>query len=131
MKWKQFEELGFGLSEEEASEHVRVEKFLDELPDELIETFIWPRLLVLPPRDEAGVLLRTLTQEEQKGHIRQMCILRRVCRGWWQWIGRHEDWIYGVCNYIVMYKEYCNRCTNSDDEYYDSDREPSCWKGEY
>jgi hypothetical protein len=36
-------------------------KFLGRLPDEMIEEHIWPRLLVLPPRDGTGKLLRTLT----------------------------------------------------------------------
>jgi hypothetical protein len=67
-----------------------------------------------------------------------MCLLRRVCHGWKDWVGRHEDWIYGVCNYIevfVMFEEYTNRRISSDEEdyydYYDSDREPSSWRGGY
>jgi hypothetical protein len=83
MEWEQFEELGFGMSDmENEPEPIVSVKFLDRLPNEMIERHIWPRLLVLPPFDSAGKLLRTLTQEEQKEYIRQMCLLRRVCHGW-------------------------------------------------
>lgn len=88
------------------------EKFLDKLPDELIEECIWPRLLVLPPINSAGMCEGTLTQEERKEmcekeltqeerkeHIRQMCLLRQVCRGWRQWVGEHEDWNFKVGDY--------------------------------
>ena len=110
-----------------------MEKFLDRLPDELIERCIWPRLLILPPVNDAGRCIRPLTREEHKEHIRQIILLRQVCRRWYSWVSKHEDWIYGVCNYIEVYiipEEYDRRYISSDEgeEYYDSDREPSCWK---
>jgi hypothetical protein len=137
MEWEHFEELGFVMSGDEG-DHPEVTvlmKFLDAVPDELINAHIWPRLFVLPPVDDNGKLKRTLTQAEHKDHIQQMCLLRRVCHGWNRWVRGHEDWVYGVCNYIenyLMLEEYLNRNVSSDEEdnYYDSDREPSSWKEE-
>jgi hypothetical protein len=104
MAWEELEKLSLVVSEEsDEAEPELSEKFLDKLPDELIEKCVWPRLLVLPPMNSAGMCERTLTQEERKEHIRQMCLLRQVCRGWRQWVGEHEDWIYGVYNY---YEEF-------------------------
>jgi hypothetical protein len=84
MEWEQFEELGFIMSgNEDKSPKVTVAaKFLDGVPDELINEHIWPRLFVLPPVDDDGRLKRTLTQVEHKSHMRQMCLLCQVCHGW-------------------------------------------------
>ena len=57
------------------------EKFLDKLPDELIERYIWPQLLILPPVNSVGRCARPLTREEHKEHIKEMIILCHVCRG--------------------------------------------------
>jgi hypothetical protein len=56
-------------------------KFLDKILDQLIEAPIWPWLFVLPPVDNGDKLEHTLTQAELNGHIRQMYLLRQVCRG--------------------------------------------------
>jgi metal-dependent amidase/aminoacylase/carboxypeptidase family protein len=44
MEWEHFEELGFIMSnkEDEGAEKMVAEKFLDGVPDELINQHIWP-----------------------------------------------------------------------------------------
>ena len=46
MEWEHYEELGFVMSDEEdeGAESVVAGKFLDGVPDELINQHIWPRL---------------------------------------------------------------------------------------
>jgi hypothetical protein len=82
MEWEYYEELGFVMSDEEdeGAEFV-----------ELINQHIWPRLFELLPVNSVGKLVRPLTQAEHKGHIRVMCVLRRVCRGWNRWVRHHDD----------------------------------------
>jgi hypothetical protein len=93
MEWEYYEDLGFVMSDEEdeGAEFVVAEKFLDGVPDELINQHIWPRLFELLPVNSVGKLVRPLTQAEHKGHIRVMCVLRRVCRGWNRWVRHHDD----------------------------------------
>jgi hypothetical protein len=64
MEWEHFEELGFIMSnkEDEGAEKMVAEKFLDGVPDELINQHIWPRLFELPPVVGVGKLVRILTQ---------------------------------------------------------------------
>lgn len=68
MKWEHYEELGFVMSDEEdeGAESVVVGKFLDGVPDELINQHIWPRLFQLPLVNDIGKLVRTLTEAEHK-----------------------------------------------------------------
>ena len=126
LEWEFNEELGFIENEgEDESGWRKSENFLDDIPDDLVEKFIWPKLLLPPLQDDTGKYLRTLTRAEHREHIRIMLKLKGVCRGWRRWVGAQEDWVYGVCNYIELYliDEWC---FISEDEDYDSDREPSC-----
>lgn len=123
LEWEFDEELGFVETNQKESG-----KFLDDIPDDLVEKFIWPKLLLPPPQDDTGKYLCTLTRAEHREYIRIMLKLRGVCKGWRRWVGAHDDWVYGICNYIELYL-IDERCSISDDEGYDSDREPSCWKG--
>lgn len=130
LAWEFDEELVFTESEDEdEANRKESKKFLDGIPDDLVERFIWPKLLLPPPQDDTGKYLRTLNRAEHAAHIRVMLNLRGVCRAWRQWVGAHEDWTYGVVNYIENFLAYDRYSSSDDDEGYDSDREPSCWKG--
>jgi hypothetical protein len=53
-----------------------VEGFLEEIPVEIMLSSIWPRVI------EGAVVHR----------VRKMIMLKMVCKGWYNWIEKNEDY---------------------------------------